>query len=100
MLRAIRSIDHLIVTVDRPLDVSSPSIGTGAGFTAVGYPIASGNLDLTHQILTYTILESGLPDTGVNPFVHRVRLRLRRAGASLPWTGHATRAILLYASIR
>ena len=63
------SIDHLIVTVDRPLDVSSPSIGTGAGFTAVGYPIVSGNLDLTHQILTYTILESGLPDTGINPVV-------------------------------
>jgi hypothetical protein len=63
------SIDHLIVTLDRALDPSSASIATGAGFTVAGYPIVSGNLDPTHQIITYTVLESGLADSGVTPTV-------------------------------
>jgi len=63
------SIDHLILTYDKPLNTTTTSVTAGLGFSIVApnYTIGAGSG--SGAVVTLTLVEKGNPDTGATPSV-------------------------------
>lgn len=63
------SLDHLILTYNKPLNTTTSSITAALGFSIVSpnYTIGAGSA--TGSTVTFTLVEKGSPDTGVTPSV-------------------------------
>jgi len=64
------SLDHLTVTFSEDMNPATTSITKGDGLNIVGYTIALGVPDpFDAKIVVYTLIETGLPDTGAIPVI-------------------------------
>src|SRR5579862_5470982 len=63
------SLDHLILTYNKPLNATTSSATTGLGFTVITPNYTIGAASVTGAVLTLTLVEKGTPDTGVTPHV-------------------------------
>src|SRR5262249_53781894 len=63
------SIDHIVLTYDKAIDGTTTSVTAGLGFQIVSpnYTIGAGNA--AGSTVTLTLVEKGIPDTGVTPSV-------------------------------
>ncbi len=63
------SIDHLVLTYSKILDATTGSATAGTGFAVVtpAYTVGAGSV--TGAVLTLTLVEKGIPDTGVTPSI-------------------------------
>ncbi|HEX7898261.1 MAG TPA: PKD domain-containing protein [Planctomycetota bacterium] len=60
------SIDRIVVVFNEDVDGTSPGVINALGFTLPGYTLAFG-LETSPGVVTYFIVETGVPDTGATP---------------------------------
>jgi hypothetical protein len=63
------SIDQIVLTFDKTLDPTGVSATTGQGFTISAPSYTIGVASVSGTVLTLSLVEKGVPDTGVRPMV-------------------------------
>jgi hypothetical protein len=63
------SIDHIILTFNKNIDPLTASATNGLGFTISAPTYIIGAASVSGPVVTFTVVERGVPDTGVRPMI-------------------------------